>query len=290
MDDPTVVDQPDHSPDSELRTSGSAVAHEASAFEDAPDPLVVTDRAGHVVGANRAARALAPHRGEGIGDVSRSIELWFAPDDRPQATRSIAALGDGTATQCDLHAEVVARGTAVKVWARAVSALDPATARRRILWSLRVLEDEEVALHRLARASALKDSYLLAVAHDLRSPVSVIEGTVALVREQVGDGAAVHQLLDVLERSIGSVRQVIADVLDVERMEHGALAVLRRRTDLHRLVRRSLNEARPSSPVALHVAPGPALIDPGLTERILVNLLTNADHHNRPGETARLTP
>lgn len=259
----------------------------ASFFADGPDPHVITDDVGRVVAANSAARALMPGP-----DVPgrESITSWFSPDDRPHVERAISALGGGTTARVDLHGEVPHGAHPVQVWARAFCCVAPEEQpdAGHIFWSVRVLLDEEDALHRLARASALKDSYLLAVAHDLRTPVTVVAGTVDLLRSHADEPARVRELTGVLDRSVHAIKQVITDVLDVERLEHGSTQVLRRRTDLHRLVQRSLNEARLRSPLSLEVPHGSAMVDRGLAERILVNLLANADHHNPPDKPIRL--
>lgn len=293
MDDlPIVADLDDRDHGQQLRPAGVAgtgdAALHASFFEDGPDPHLITDDRGRVVAANSAARSLLP---PDLEAEHRSIATWFSPDDQPQVLRAIAGLGEGGASRCDLHGEVRSGDQeGVKVWARAFccAPADGDDDRQHIFWSVRVLQDEDEAIHQLARASALKDSYLLAVAHDLRTPVTVVTGTVDLLRSHADEPDKVRELTGLLDRSVHAIKQVIADVLDVERLEHGSLQVLRRRTDLHRLVRRSLTEARLRSPLSLEVPNGSAVIDRGLAERILVNLLVNADHHNPPGAPIRL--
>lgn len=125
----------------------------------------------------------------------------------------------------------------------------------------------------------LRDAFLLALAHDLRSSVAAIAGANELLRTRASDGDGIDQLLDIIEEAASAIQVVITNLFDVERLRHGTIEVVRQPTDLAELLHRSATDAAPAGRVEVEVEPAIADLDPGLTERILWNLLTNAIVH-----------
>src|SRR4029453_13184457 len=75
------------------------------------------------------------------------------------------------------------------------------------------------------------------------------------------------------------------DLLDLDRLQRGFLAADRVSTDLSQLVQRVVQESGLAGerPVEVAAEPVTAAVDPPKLERILVNLLVNADRHTPPG-------
>lgn len=130
-----------------------------------------------------------------------------------------------------------------------------------------------------------RDAVLLAVAHDLRGPVSALSGAVEVLRASLPglDPDTIGGVLDAMQAAIGEVDSVMVDLLDVERLEHGAGEVVRAPTDLRSLVQRAVRRISELRPVQMDVDDAIVQIDPGLGERILVNLVINAHEHTPIG-------
>lgn len=85
-------------------------------------------------------------------------------------------------------------------------------------------------------------------------------------------------------------------MLDLARLEHGALELRRSPTDLHALLRDAVAEIEPlllsfDSRATLDCAPAmpQPLCDAEIVHRIVANLLSNAAKHSPPGTTVRVS-
>ena len=140
----------------------------------------------------------------------------------------------------------------------------------------------------LLRSTELKDAYLLALAHDLRSPVSMLMALADLLKTDTRDSHRVGLIGDVLGQAVREIDQIISDLLDVERLEHRGVEVSRAPTDLTRLLAECVESAGVEKMVELDVRTGNANLDRAMVKRILVNVLANAREHSPLGGTVRL--
>ncbi len=119
-----------------------------------------------------------------------------------------------------------------------------------------------------------KRGLLLAVSHELRSPLT----RARLNAELVAPGSE----RDALLRDLGTMRDLITDLLESERLANGHSALQRETIDLNEIVRAVVDEQFASSGVRLQLAqPMPlASIDPLRLRLLLRNLLDNALRHS----------
>ncbi len=166
----------------------------------------------------------------------------------------------------------------------------------RMLSSL--LEQTAVAIDRsllsgeAVRAAALEENekvrtlLLASLSHDLRTPLTSIIGAVTSLR-QLGDKmtpADRSDLLQSIDEEAERLRRFVANILDMSRIESGALSPRRDYVDVTDVIRGALDRSRktfPGQKVALSLAPGLPLIrgDAGLLEQVLFNLLDNAQKY-----------
>jgi signal transduction histidine kinase len=104
----------------------------------------------------------------------------------------------------------------------------------------RELESEHArlvdALTNAESALAMRDEVLAIVAHDLRAPLNAVQTSAAFLMEvELGEPER-RRLLAVIRRASSSMNRLIEDLLDVARIESGALIVEPHRTDLGALV------------------------------------------------------
>ena len=173
-----------------------------------------------------------------------------------------------------------ARGHAL----RAIGVTHDITARKQGELQIRQLNaslEQRIA----ERTQALRDayaeleSYSYAVAHDLRSPLRIINGFAAALREDNPglDAASDAHLQRIMDAS-SKMGALIDGLLHLSQFSHGDVA--REPVDLSAVATRLLRElaaAEPQRRVAWSVQPGlTALADPALVEALLQNLLHNA--------------
>jgi signal transduction histidine kinase len=143
------------------------------------------------------------------------------------------------------------------------------------------LEREQQATQQLRTLDEAKNVFLNAVSHELRTPLAAIVG-IALTLQRAGSSLAEEDGADLLDRlaaNAGKLDRLLSDLLDLDRLNRGIVTPKLRRTDLAALVARIATEWGTERPLELAVEPVVAQVDPAKVERIVENLLANADRH-----------
>jgi signal transduction histidine kinase len=151
----------------------------------------------------------------------------------------------------------------------------------------RALQREQQAAEGLRAADAMKDTFLRAVSHDLRNPLTAILG-VALTLERTKlqlPREKAMELLGMLVEKARKLDRLLADLLDLNRLEQGVLEPNRSHTDVSVLVRHLVDEVEhlEGRPIYVDVPGLVADIDAPKVERILENLLINTTRHTPAG-------
>jgi signal transduction histidine kinase len=149
------------------------------------------------------------------------------------------------------------------------------------------LRRELAAADRLRAADALKDTFLRAVSHDLRTPLTAMLG-VAVTLERTRLNLPREQALDLVAMLVEKTRKLerlLKDLLDLNRLEEGVLEPNRSLTDVRELVHRVVTEVDQLAgwPIDIEAEPIQAFIDGPKVERIVENLLLNTTRHTPPG-------
>jgi PAS domain S-box-containing protein len=166
------------------------------------------------------------------------------------------------------------------------------TERKRVEEELhRAWEREREVSGHLRSLDELKSLLLHAVSHDLRGPITAILGS-ALVLED-GDRELEDEkradLVHGIAMSARKLNRLVTDLLDLDRLERGIVEPDRRPTDVGALVRRVVAELGLQDAVAISAAGGEVDVDPVQVERIVENLLVNAQKHTPAGTPVRVT-
>jgi two-component system sensor histidine kinase KdpD len=133
----------------------------------------------------------------------------------------------------------------------------------------------------LAEADRMRTALLAAVSHDLRTPLASLNAALSSLASSDVDWSAVDraELLDSARRSLARLNRLVENLLDMSRLQAGALAVHMQPVALEDAVAAALDEAAPAS-FAVHVELPNDLstvdADQPLLERVLANLLANA--------------
>ena len=134
--------------------------------------------------------------------------------------------------------------------------------------------------------NAVKDRFLASVAHELRTPLSVIMGmTIELLANRPAHPQAEQrEMLEMAANQSVSIRDTIEDMLVTARLASGDLAVNRRRADIVELAENHVTtmEVRPGLEVGFESSTiGDVLVDPGRWVHAFRNLTSNAVDHAR---------
>ena len=151
----------------------------------------------------------------------------------------------------------------------------------------RALGIEQEASARLRALDGMKNTFLQAVSHDLRTPLAAVLGSaLTLDREDidVGDVEA-RDLIHRIALNAQKLQRIINDLLDLDRLSQGLLEPNRAEHDLTGLIRLVIEGSEVLVGKGISVEDGPltARIDGPKVERIVENLLVNAARHAPAG-------
>ncbi len=107
------------------------------------------------------------------------------------------------------------------------------------------IHDRKLAEQALRAEYQKKDEFLAAVAHELRNPLAPIRNAVAILGRKGSQDPEVAWSQSVIERQIDQLSRLIGDLVDLERLARGKLALQRNRVALETVVDMALETSRP---------------------------------------------
>jgi two-component system sensor histidine kinase KdpD len=136
----------------------------------------------------------------------------------------------------------------------------------------------------LAAVDRQRTALLAGVGHDLRTPLAGIKAAVSTLRQTDVDWSARDRddLLATIEESADRLDSIVANLLDASRLEAGAFSVQARPVALDEVVGAAVLAVGADAGEKVRVdVPEDLLVqaDPGLLERVFVNLIDNAVRH-----------
>jgi two-component system sensor histidine kinase KdpD len=140
-----------------------------------------------------------------------------------------------------------------------------------------------------AEGERLRAALLSSISHDLRTPLASILGSVTSLRT-LGDRMSKSdrsELLATIEEEAGRLSRFVSNLLDMTRLEAGAIDIRRDWVDVGDVVASAVERARKSFPrrkINTAIAGSLPLIrgDAALLEQVLFNLLDNAHKYSGP--------
>ena len=141
---------------------------------------------------------------------------------------------------------------------------------------------ERDAAERLRALDEMKNTFLAAVSHELRSPLTSILG-LSLTLERAPDMRSDDrgELLRRLATNARKLDQLLKDLLDIDRLNRGIVEPQYRMTDIGALARRTIEslDALAGRDVIAETESVLVAVDPAKVERVVENLLMNAVRH-----------
>ncbi|MEV6300654.1 DUF4118 domain-containing protein [Actinoplanes sp. NPDC051861] len=156
------------------------------------------------------------------------------------------------------------------------------------------LAAEAASAKPLAEADRLRTALLAAVSHDLRTPLASAKASVASLRSadvEFGDDDRA-ELLATADESLDRLARLVSNLLDMSRLQAGVLGMTAVEVGAEDVVPRALEDlGHQGRHVAVRVPDDLPLLhaDPGLLERVLVNLVANALRHSPAGRPPMIT-
>jgi signal transduction histidine kinase len=157
------------------------------------------------------------------------------------------------------------------------------------VWTVRDVTNQRLA-------EAMRDQFVSSATHELRTPLANIKA----LSEQLAtcddiDVESQKEFCNTIDAEVGRLSRFVDDLLSIDQMESGALALVRHETDVERLIAEVCEHVRPqmesrgiSFETALPQKFPKLLLDKDKFAAALVNLLGNAAKYTPPGGKVRL--
>jgi signal transduction histidine kinase len=149
-----------------------------------------------------------------------------------------------------------------------------------VILESRALIDEAARVQAREEATRLKDDFLSSAAHDLKTPLTGLVTQVQLLRRRAERDPSAPMDRVGLDRMIEQtlrLRDLVLELLDVSRLEHGSLVGAREAAELGDIVAAMLDREAEWSRVSLHrQQAAPVVVDVPRIEQVVTNLVENA--------------
>ncbi|WP_188259841.1 ATP-binding protein [Azospirillum tabaci] len=242
------------------------------------------------------ARLMGIGQGAADGRTARDVLAGLMGDET-----GLCPLCDGAEDAGDMRAEFLRPGTGVgggapEVWLelRASPVRGAGGRLVSVIATVRDITEHKTAQAALAearreadRANIGKSKFLAAASHDLRQPVQSLMLLMEALSARATDPAT-RKILTTMDRALGALKMLLDGLLDVSRLEAGAVEPKRTVFPVSELLDRIAANSRPVAVrkgLLLHIIPCGAHVDsdPMLLGRILQNFVENALRYTNRG-------
>lgn len=275
-----------------------------AAIEQLTEGLILHDQVGQIRAYNRAALDYATNRSTVEAARSRGVRLepdwrlfWLDGTPIPEMERpsSRAMMTGGPIS----GAQMLVLGEDGAYTPIIVNAAPIRTEEGLIAGSVTAFQD----ISAVKEVERLKDEFISIASHELRQPLTVIQGQAQLLRRNLNalvaqNVAGAHNLeslrryVDGIESQTGRLNALVSDLLDMSRIQTGQLRLEPRRVALLDMLRHVVEQLRDISQghdlrLMPHLPPRQRELegqwDPRRIEQILMNLLSNAIKYSPAG-------
>ncbi|MFC2967649.1 histidine kinase N-terminal 7TM domain-containing protein [Acidimangrovimonas pyrenivorans] len=264
-------------------------------FYDSRDPILITDPDERLVGYNPEAQRVfggdLPEIGTPLAEMAQLGPI-LARLRNPDRSHSVAPiLRDDRAFD-----------------PRLLPIINPlAPTRASLGWLLKLVDISEqqraatslrLAADRAREASQAKTQFVSTVSHELRTPLTSIKGALSLLNSPIFAELKpeARRILQIAASNSDRLHALIDDLLDLNRIEAGAMTFQRAPVDLVQLVKEAAeaNEGYGTSfsvSLRLSLVEGPLYVggDHGRLLQVLANVLSNAFKFSKAGDTVTVT-
>jgi PAS domain S-box-containing protein len=249
-------------------------------FEDSIDPILITDKQGKIIEANRQAQVSTSYQRADL------LDMQIAQIQKPSVAHSppdlLSINGDSKISyEASLHTKEGSE-IPVEVIIHEVEIDDVPC----LQWILR-----DISVRK--SLDQLREDLIAMIYHDLQSPLSNVISSLEVAEMMVNpNDTDMKQLIGIASRSTERIQRLISSLLDINRLEAGQQVGTRQDIDPEVLLKEAIEIVGPTLrgkeqqvQVETKIKLPHVLVDPDMIRRVLINLLENAVKYTPSGST-----
>ena len=263
-------------------------------LESAPDAMIILDEQGKMAIVNAQAEGMFGYRREDM--LGQAIEMLLPERLRDAHVGHRSGFyGDPRLRPMGLGMDLLARRQDGSEFPVEISLSPVASAGGKFVSSVirdvtkrKRMEDEIIAARKEAElANKANSAFLAAASHDLRQPVQALSLLNGALRRTVTDERAL-QMIDSQQHSLTAMTNLLNSLLDISRLDAGAVTPELEEFPIQRLIDRLSDEfARQAQHAGLEFSACPCKStvnsDPNLLAEIIQNFVSNAIRYTDKG-------
>ena len=241
-------------------------------FDDSIDPILITDREGSILEANRQAVKLSEFDTDAL--LHMSIRQLHTVDEE-QTGVQFESLSSGTTFSYESLLRTHSQPSIpIQVHVRQVES----DGEPRIQWILRDITERK-------DLDRLRDDLTSMIYHDLRSPLANVVSSLDMLETMLAsyEDPTLHSLVAIASRSTERIQRLTSSLLDISRLEAGQTVGDRHPACVEDLIAEAIDVVKAiaenkNQNLLASASPQlpPVLVDDDMIRRVLTNLLENA--------------
>ena len=278
-----------------------AAARTRQALEASKESSVLSALAGKVLRGDSGIAGLIENARRVLSFSTLSLVYKPSPGtEQPKGIKNVTAnrltdkSTDTTSFEWGINQSLSLAGSGRKLEPQDSRVLEALSAQLELMWEREILSDQAKHVGELAEADRMRSALLSAVSHDLRGPLASALASVSSLRNETVQWTDEQRrgLLETAENSLERLNRLIDNLLDMSRLQAGALALHFDRVSFQDLLPQVLTSI-PTSSSEVNLSYSTDLpeirTDAGLLERALANLISNALTHGASAEKPAIT-
>jgi signal transduction histidine kinase len=162
-----------------------------------------------------------------------------------------------------------------------------------VILESRTLMDQAVQVQVQQQSTSLKEDFLSAAAHDLRTPLTILVGQVELMERRIQrnpDAPADLVSIQRIKTEAHRLKNLVLELLDAERIGQGRLVTMREEVDLVEVAEEACQRNSSERHHCSVQADGPVtgMYDPIRIQQLVENLVENAVKYSPDGGTVEI--
>ena len=244
------------------------------AFENAAIGMALVGLDGHFLRVNRSLCQMTGYSAQEL--LSRDFQSLTHPDDLEKDLKCMRQLLAGEVATCEMEKRYLDKRSQT-VWVFLTASLVRNAKGEPLYFVFQMVDITE-----RRRLEALRDEFLSTAAHELKTPIATIKGYGQLIDRWLPEGCdpKVLQALAVVNRQCNRIARLVEALLEVSRLQRGAIELHPELFDLGQLAEEAVTELQPTAPRHRLVLKGRRRVmvnaDRDRIAQVLFSLLDNA--------------